>query len=224
MAAPGTRAASASSAQVLDRSQVAETGVVRLIQEVVRRVALGAEAELRPLALEVRFDAGRGQVRVERREDEAGARPQHPEGLVEEDLRPCQMLRDERAQHRVERAGLERQRLVEVGLRERESGQLAAGDAQHAERDVDTDGPRAGLTQGQAVGAGAASGVEDALAGLRPQVPQRVPAVEGDERVPGPVVGGRPPIVAGAHARAADAWRHRFSAAGSCACVAEAWS
>jgi len=101
------------------------------------RVGLSAQAVLRSIAFEVRFDTGACWVGMEGRKHESSTLTQGGKGLTEKGSEVSQMLRDQRAQDRVEHTGADREAFVQVGSCQRRARRIVSSDSKHTEGEVE---------------------------------------------------------------------------------------
>jgi hypothetical protein len=125
-----------------------------LVREVVRREVIAATRQ-RVI-----------HERVMRRNHESAARHKHAMELAQGRCPVAQVVHDERREHGVEGAGLERQRLAQVGSSEaRTRGQPVGRQLDHRRTAVNTGDDGLPFNERSGVGACPASGVENAEPG-----------------------------------------------------------
>src|SRR5213593_580415 len=124
------------------------------------------------------------------------------------DAQPYDMLPNPRAQGGIKYLPAERESIIEVGLDEGNSRMSSLRHAQHLQRKVQPN-RLAALPQHEAqMGAGATTGVQNALLKSWLKEGHAVAPVEGDQWVRGLVVAFRPEVVPFTHAESGKRFAH----------------
>jgi hypothetical protein len=109
--------------------------------------------------LEVRFNAGAGELWMKRREHETSAATESSVNLEEEGPQICQMLRHQGRNDRVEAPRLNGERAIQVSLHDTDRGRHSPSYPKHTRREIEPNRHAASRVEHSKIGSGPASGV-----------------------------------------------------------------